>query len=107
MRCLAKNVILASSLVAAFMLSGWTVSLAKELPTRGTLKDSVQTRYGTPQQTRGPVGDPPISRWIYPDFAVVFEYDHVVHAYYRNTEVEQRPMNPRPSPSQGDTLSLQ
>lgn len=49
-------------------------------PTRGMSRDRVMAEYGTPDSRRGPVGDPPITRWDYPGFAVFFEYDRVIHA---------------------------
>ncbi len=32
----------------------------------------------SPTQSRGPVGEPPITRWDYPRFSVFFEYDTVL-----------------------------
>lgn len=49
-------------------------------PTRGMSKSSVQQRFGTPNSKVAAIGDPPISRWIYDDYTVVFEYDKVLHA---------------------------
>lgn len=48
-------------------------------PRRGEAMDSVERRFGTPQSVRGPVGEPPITRWQYPRFEVVFEGEHVIH----------------------------
>ncbi|MEQ6885107.1 hypothetical protein [Salicola sp. Rm-C-2C1-2] len=47
-------------------------------PRRGERMDSVQNRFGKPQSRRGPVGDPPITRWQYPQFVVVFEGKWVI-----------------------------
>jgi hypothetical protein len=41
---------------------------------------SVETRFGAPQNRRPAVGEPPITRWDYPGFAVFFEHDRVIHA---------------------------
>lgn len=49
-------------------------------PAHGSTMDAVLQRFGEPNQRSGPVGDPPISNWIYPDFVVYFEYDRVIHA---------------------------
>lgn len=49
-------------------------------PTRGMSKAQVEARYGAPSEKVAAVGNPPISRWVYPDFVVYFEYNHVVHA---------------------------
>lgn len=49
-------------------------------PKRGMTQASVEANYGSPQNARPPVGDPPITRWEYADFVVFFEYDKVIHA---------------------------
>ena len=49
-------------------------------PSRGMTQASVESKYGSPSSVNAPVGDPPISRWEYPDFVVFFEYDRVIHA---------------------------
>ncbi len=49
-------------------------------PTRGMTQASVEANYGAPQTTRQAVGDPPISRWEYPEFVVFFEFDKVIHS---------------------------
>ena len=40
----------------------------------------VEARYGAPKERFAAVGQPPITRWVYPSFVVYFEYSHVVHA---------------------------
>jgi hypothetical protein len=47
-------------------------------PQRGASKATVTQQFGTPIRTHGAVGDPPITRWDYAQFAVYFEYDHVI-----------------------------
>lgn len=49
-------------------------------PTRGMTQARVEQSYGQPSSRGSAVGDPPISRWEYPDFVVFFEYDKVIHA---------------------------
>ena len=49
-------------------------------PTRGMTQARVQSKYGSPVSTEAPIGDPPITRWVYQDFVVFFEYDKVIHA---------------------------
>lgn len=51
-----------------------------ERPTRGMSMDKVTARWGSPTSKDAAVGQPPITRWVYPDFVVYFEHDHVVHA---------------------------
>ena len=40
----------------------------------------VRVRFGDPEASHAPVGDPPITRWEYSGFIVYFEYDKVIHA---------------------------
>ena len=62
-----------------------------EVPSRGMTMDRVQSRFGAPQSVAGPIGEPPITRWDYDGFVVVFEYRHVVHSVLKH----DRP--PRPA----------
>ena len=49
-------------------------------PARGMTMSQVERQYGAPSERFAPVGQPPITRWVYADKVVYFEYDHVVHA---------------------------
>ena len=49
-------------------------------PTRGMSMDRVEARFGAPVARQPAIGEPPISRWEYPDFTVYFEYRFVIHA---------------------------
>lgn len=49
-------------------------------PAAGMSQASVQSRYGSPVSVQAPVGEPPITRWVYADFIVYFEYDKVIHS---------------------------
>jgi len=53
--------------------------------------ESVQARFGAPAAVSGPVGEPPITRWDYDEFVVVFEHNRVIHA------VEKPDRPPRPA----------
>lgn len=57
----------------------------ESLPAKGMSKAGVIASYGEPAQKRSPVGggsvhQPPITRWDYEGFVVVFENGHVVDA---------------------------
>lgn len=52
-------------------------------PQRGITMIEVEQRLGPPQSKTGPVGDPPITVWEYPEFKVYFEYDKVLHSTER------------------------
>lgn len=51
-----------------------------ETPQRGSSMSAVEARFGAPSNKSGPVGSPPITKWFYPNFVVVFENDKVLHA---------------------------
>ena len=55
------------------------------LPSRGMRMSEVEARFGAPAEKLDPRGGqkrdwPTIHRWVYPDFTVYFERDHVVNA---------------------------
>jgi hypothetical protein len=54
-----------------------------ERPASGETKARVEARFGPPTRMVAAVGDPPISRWEYPDFTVYFEFDRVIHSVAR------------------------
>jgi len=41
---------------------------------------SVRTTFGEPASEDDAIGDPPITRWNYPEYSVFFEYDLVLHS---------------------------
>ena len=49
-------------------------------PTRGMSQSNVLERFGLPESKSGPVGEPPISSWKYPNYTVYFESDTVIHS---------------------------
>ncbi|WP_223670733.1 hypothetical protein [Kangiella shandongensis] len=51
-----------------------------QVPKQGVSKSYVEQKFGTPSRVEGPVGDPPITKWIYDGYTVYFEYDHVIHS---------------------------
>jgi hypothetical protein len=53
---------------------------AAERPKRGSTMSAVQSRFGEPTTRHATVGQPPITRWDYAQFAVYFEHDRVLHA---------------------------
>lgn len=54
--------------------------MQRDLPDNGLTKAEVEQRYGTPKERRAPVGDPPISRWVYDEYSVYFEHDLVIES---------------------------
>jgi len=53
---------------------------AVETPIRGSSMSAVEQKFGAPANKSSPVGSPPITKWFYPTFVVVFENDKVLHA---------------------------
>lgn len=53
---------------------------AANLPPSGMSMAKVQKIFGAPIKKAAAVGKPPITRWIYSDYTVVFEYKHVVQS---------------------------
>ena len=49
-------------------------------PSRGLTMDEVRAQFGDPKEIKSPVGDPPITRWVYNNFTVHFEYNYVIHS---------------------------
>ena len=64
-----------------------------ERPQKGQSQSSVETSFGEPLNRTGPVGDPPITTWVYPNFKVYFEYDHVVHSVFIHVPIETAQTN--------------
>lgn len=54
------------------------------VPVRGLTMDAVENKLGRPARVVGGVGQPPITRWVYPEYTIYFEYQHVVHAVPRS-----------------------
>lgn len=50
-----------------------------DFPRRGMTMDKVQNELGQPVSKTDSVGQPPITRWTYPDRDVYFEYSTVLH----------------------------
>ena len=50
-----------------------------DFPRRGMTQDKVQNELGRPVEIVPAVGKPPISRWVYDDRIVYFEYSSVIH----------------------------
>jgi hypothetical protein len=59
-----------------------TISLL-DFPRRGMEQEKVQSELGAPVEIKDAVGKPPITRWIYNDRVVYFEYNTVLHVVAR------------------------
>jgi hypothetical protein len=54
-----------------------------ELPKNGQDMSAVESRFGAPQKRHAAVGEPPITRWDYPEYSVYFEHDLVLYSVLR------------------------
>lgn len=52
-------------------------------PTLGMSMAEVERRFGEPLEKQAPVGNPPITRWVYAEFVVYFEHTHVIDSVLR------------------------
>ncbi|AKH19593.1 hypothetical protein [Sedimenticola thiotaurini] len=48
-------------------------------PRTGQTMDAVRAQFGSPSQELPWVGEPPITRWVYPKFTVYFENEYVIN----------------------------
>lgn len=51
-----------------------------ELPQRGQSQAETLQKFGEPRQKIPATGTPPIEKWIYADFSVIFEGKWVIHS---------------------------
>jgi len=49
-------------------------------PVQGMSMSTVAQKFGEPESKSAAVGEPPITKWTYPDFAVFFEHNLVIHS---------------------------
>lgn len=68
--------------------------MQRDLPENGLTKSEVEQRYGRPNERRAPVGEPPISRWLYDDYSVYFEHDLVIESVLHRGAVLSARNNP-------------
>jgi len=59
-------------------------SYSVTLPGRGMTMTDVLEKFGEPQTKEPEVGEPPITRWDYPSYVVVFEYQYVIQSLTTN-----------------------
>jgi hypothetical protein len=61
-------------------MTGTQAASRAGVPLRGITMAQVEQRYGAPASRLAAVGQPPITRWVYPSFVVFFEGNIVIHA---------------------------
>lgn len=60
-------------------------------PQLGMSMDTVQAHWGKPITAKGPVGTPPITRWEYANFHVVFEGRVVIRSVLKPAPAQDMP----------------
>jgi len=61
--------------------------MLRDLPENGMSMSEVEAQYGAPEQRYPAVGQPPITRWSYPDYSVYFEHQLVIESVLRHDAV--------------------
>lgn len=82
-RLLVPAVALTATLAGAQTLdvpAGDAAAERTATPARGASMTAVEAKFGAPASKHAAVGQPPITRWDYPQFSVFFEHDKVIHA---------------------------
>ncbi|MDH3948091.1 MAG: hypothetical protein OEU74_03925 [Gammaproteobacteria bacterium] len=64
------------------------------LPGRGMNMTQVEEKFGPPLHKLPEVGDPPIIRWVYPNYTVYFEYQFVINSVLNSAAGAPVPQSP-------------
>lgn len=78
-------------------------SFSVTLPGRGMSMTEVLEKFGEPQSKDPEVGEPPITRWNYPNYNVVFEYQYVIHSLTTNKPMGLMQPQSDMAPANSDT----
>lgn len=62
------------------LLEKVTAAAHTKRPRSGQTLKRVVSEWGNASETMPAVGDPPITRLVYPNFTVYFEHDRVIHS---------------------------
>lgn len=88
MRSMIKSLMLSAILLGFNPLHADTLQMPEsvpqdvsiQVPGRGMTMTAVEEKFGSPEAKYDEVGNPPITRWDYPQFSVYFEYQYVLHS---------------------------
>lgn len=78
--------------IAATAFSDITVPVGQQgddsidVPTHGQKMHEVLDTFGEPTEEHATVGEPPITRWDYDEFIVVFEHETVIQAVKKQSD---------------------
>lgn len=76
-------------------------SFSVTLPGRGMSMTEVLDKFGEPQTKDPEVGEPPITRWNYESYRVIFEYQYVIHSLSTNKPMGLK--QPEPEEEQSES----
>jgi hypothetical protein len=71
---------LSSLLIMPSIIPGHSEGSQQVMPKRGFSMEAVLGKFGEPDQRFGPIGEPPITEWVYGSFRVYFEHRTVLHS---------------------------
>ena len=66
------------------------------MPGRGMNMTQVEEKFGPPLHKLPEVGDPPIIRWVYPNYTVYFEYQFVINSVLNSAAGAPPPVSESP-----------
>lgn len=66
-----------------------------QIPSKGLTQEQVKQQFGEPKSVGATVGIPPITRWDYDNYTVVFEGQYVIHSFLHKKLMGPK-LNPTP-----------
>jgi len=83
-------------------------SFSVTLPGRGMSMTEVLEKFGEPLTKEPEVGEPPITRWNYENYRVIFEYQYVIHSLSTNNPIGfQKPVEDEVAPESSEESTPQ
>ncbi len=60
------------------------------VPQKSSTMNQVRAQYGDPISESAAVGEPPITRWTYPEYVVYFEHQHVITTVLKKSKPTEK-----------------
>jgi hypothetical protein len=77
---LSSLLIVPSINATELVIPGHSEGSQQVMPKRGFSMEAVLGKFGEPDQRFEPIGEPPITEWVYGSFRVYFEHRTVLHS---------------------------
>lgn len=61
-----------------------------DVPQKSATMNQVRAQYGDPMSESAAVGEPPITRWVYEDYVVYFEHQHVITTVLKKSKPTEK-----------------